>query len=98
REIQRRATLRRPVVDDEVPAIAQGDGIDAGVWIRQGCEGERRPRKAGIPRPSLEHALLPRAPDGLKHAARVDEDARLNRIDAAAIGGGRWEHRSPRQA
>jgi hypothetical protein len=45
---------------------------------------------------SLEHALRPRAPDGLKHAARMDEDARLNRIDAASVDGGRWDDGGPR--
>ena len=88
----------RVVVDEEVRPSRERDGVDARVGIRQRGERHRRPRAARVGRPSLEDALRPRAPDGLKHAVRMDQDARLNRIDAASVGGGRREYGGPRQA
>ena len=73
------------IVDDEVGAVGEGDGVGAAVVVGEGAEGDISPGFAAVVTADLKHAVLPGAAEGEQFVAAQEEDAGLDGLDLFAI-------------
>ena len=77
-EVQRAAPLGGMVINDEVPAVLQGDGVRARVRIGQVDELDLRPRGALVFRERAEHLGITGPTDRQERTILQEKDARLD--------------------
>src|SRR5687767_9164475 len=73
------------VVHQQMSSISEGHSICAGIAVWHVCEAKLLPGSAGVVRPRFEQSRAARAADRLKTSRRVEQDARLNRLDAFVL-------------
>lgn len=66
------------VVDQKMASVAEGDGIDAGAWVRESGRGHFAPGLAAVFGPALgDHALFA-ATEELQAIVRMEKNCGLN--------------------
>ena len=83
REVKRAAPFGDMVVDQEVTAVLQRDGVGAGIGIRQVGELDLRPRRALVVRQGAEELGVLGPSDRHEHTVAQGQDAGLDRGGSA---------------